>query len=206
MELEVWAAFAAASFVMGVIPGPGVASIVGFAFSSGRRTALASVAGMAVGNATAISLSLAGAGAILASSATAFTLLKWLGAAYLIVIGLIAILRSRPGAESAEPRPPIGPRAAFLTNVAVGTFHPKTILFFVAFATQFISPERPYLPQAAILVVTFTLVAAATDTLYALMASGASTSLRRPRFRMWAQRAGGGALIAAGLATATLRR
>ncbi len=206
MELHVWAAFAAASFVIGVIPGPGVATIVGFAFSSGRTTALASVAGMAVGNATAISVSLAGAGALLASSALAFTALKWLGAAYLIVIGLLAIRGGGAGDPEDAPRRAITPRAAFLATVAVGTFHPKTILFFVAFASQFISAEGAYLPQAAILVVTFTAVAATTDTVYALAASRASSLFRRPRFRLWAQRAGGGALIAAGVATAAMRR
>lgn len=206
MDLHVWAAFAVASFIIAVIPGPGVASIVGFAFSSGRRTALASVAGMAVGNATAISVSLAGAGAILASSAVAFTLLKWAGAAYLIIIGIIAIARSGAVTGLSASRQPISPRAAFLTNVAVGTFHPKTILFFLAFAAQFIRPDDHYLPQAAILVVTFTGVAAVTDTLYALTASRASTAFQGARFRTWVQRAGGGALVAAGLATAALRR
>lgn len=206
MELRVWIAFAAASFVMGIIPGPGVASIVGFAFSSGRRTALASVVGMAVGNATAISVSLAGAGAILASSALAFTLLKWIGAAYLIAIGVLAIARSGPAAGGPVSQRAISPRIAFLTNIAVGTFHPKTILFFVAFASQFISPDGPYLPQAAILVATFTGVAAATDTAYALTASRASTLLRGRGVQTWARRAGGGALIAAGIATAAVRR
>ncbi|HEV2748864.1 MAG TPA: LysE family translocator [Allosphingosinicella sp.] len=206
MDLETWAAFAAASFVIAVIPGPGVASIVGFAFSSGRRAALASVAGMAVGNATAISVSLAGAGAILASSALAFTILKWAGALYLVAIGALAIATSKAAADSDVPRPAITPRVAFLSNVAVGTFHPKTILFFVAFASQFISPNGSYLQQAAILVATFTLIAAATDTAYALLASRTSTLLARPRFRTWAQRAGGGALVAAGVATAAMRR
>lgn len=79
MDIHLWLAFATASLVMAVIPGPGVASIVGFAFNSGRKTALASVAGMAVGNAAAISVSLAGAGAVLGASATAFTVLKWQG-------------------------------------------------------------------------------------------------------------------------------
>jgi threonine/homoserine/homoserine lactone efflux protein len=183
-----------------------VASIIGFAFSSGRKTALASVAGMAVGNATAISVSLAGAGAILASSAVAFTVLKWLGAAYLIALGLLAILRSGRSVETAAPARAITPRVAFLSNVAVGTFHPKTILFFVAFASQFIEPDAAYLPQAALLVVTFTTIAAFTDTLYALAASQASAVFRRPRLRTWAQRAGGGALVAAGVATAAMRR
>lgn len=206
MDLHVWAAFAAASFVMGVIPGPGVVTIVGFAFSSGRRTALASVAGMAVGNATAISVSLAGAGAILASSALAFTILKWAGATYLIVIGVIAIAKSNAVPKADASPPPISPTVAFFSTVAVGTFHPKTILFFVAFASQFISPDGAYLPQAAILVATFTCVAAATDTIYAITASRASMLFERPSFRVWAQRAGGGALVAAGLATAAMRR
>lgn len=206
MDLQLWLAFAAASFVMGVIPGPGVASIVGFAFSSGRRTALASVAGMAVGNATAMSISLAGAGAILSSSAMAFTILKWVGAIYLITIGVIAILRS--GAQSGEvpTARPISARAAFMTNIAVGTFHPKTILFFVAFASQFIRPDGSYLPQATILVATFSLIAAATDTLYALTASKASGLIRRPGVRTWSQRAGGGAVMTAGIAMAAIKR
>lgn len=151
MELHVWAAFAAGALIVAVVPGPGVASIVGFAFTSGRRTALASVAGMAVGNATAMTMSLAGAAAVLASSASAFAFLKWTGAAYLIAIGLLAIARSGATAgEEAAPRP-VGAKAAFLTNVAVGTFHPKTILFFVAFASQFMDPRRSYAGQAVIL-------------------------------------------------------
>ncbi|KQN24775.1 lysine transporter LysE [Sphingomonas sp. Leaf33] len=191
---------------MGVIPGPGVASIIGFAFSSGRRVALASVAGMAVGNALAMTVSLAGAGAILGASAVAFTVLKWMGAAYLIAIGAIAILRSSAAAVDTAGRRPVSPRAAFLTNVAVGTFHPKTILFFIAFAAQFIRADQPYVPQAAILVATFTLIAAATDTLYALTASTASGLIRHPAVRLWSQRAGGGAVMAAGVAVAAMRR
>jgi threonine/homoserine/homoserine lactone efflux protein len=206
MDLHLWIAFAAASFVMGVIPGPGVASIIGFAFSSGRKVALASVAGMAVGNATAMTVSLAGAGAILASSALAFIILKWTGAIYLIAIGIIAIARSSTVAGAPTSGKAISAKAAFLTNVAVGTFHPKTILFFVAFAAQFISPEGAYFPQAALLVVTFTGIAAITDTLYALTASRASGLMRGARFRRWTQRAGGGVLVTAGLATAAMRR
>lgn len=85
MTLDLWLAFAGACFVIAIVPGPGVAAILGFAFSSGQRVALAAVAGMVVGNAISMSLSLLGAGAILASSAIAFTVLKWIGAGYLIV-------------------------------------------------------------------------------------------------------------------------
>jgi threonine/homoserine/homoserine lactone efflux protein len=206
VDLHLWLAFAAACLVMGLIPGPGVASIIGFAFSSGRRVALVSVAGMAVGNMIAITVSLAGAGLILASSAIAFTVLKGIGAVYLIAIGVIAIVKSGGAREDSAPRRPIGARAAFMTNVMVGTFHPKTVLFFVAFATQFIRPDRPYLEQAAILAVTATAIVGCTDTLYALTASRASQLIRGPRLRQWTQRAGGGVLVAAGVATAAMRR
>jgi threonine/homoserine/homoserine lactone efflux protein len=125
VELQVWAAFAGAAFLMAVIPGPGVASITGFAFTSGRTTALASVAGMAVGNAAAMTVSLAGAATVLASSALAFTLLKWIGAAYLIGMGLIAFANSGEVAGGTATARRIGPRAAFLTNVAVGALPAK---------------------------------------------------------------------------------
>jgi threonine/homoserine/homoserine lactone efflux protein len=206
MDWQLWSTFAVASLVIAIIPGPGVASIIGFAFSSGRRTALVSVAGMALGNATAVSVSLAGAGAILAASTTAFLFLKWLGAAYLVALGLFAIATSSKQHQDVGSPKALSARAAFLSTLAVGTFHPKTILFFVAFASQFISPSQPYLPQAALLVMTFTLIAATTDAAYALAASSASVLVQRSGFRKWTQRVGGGALVAAGVATAAMRR
>lgn len=174
MDFQLWLAFAVASLAIAVIPGPGVVSIVGFAISSGRNVALASVVGMAIGNAVAVSLSLAGAAAILATSALAFTVFKWVAAVYLITIGVFAIVRSGKPGPLANSSFGVTSRAAFLTNVIVGTLHPKTILFFVVFSAQFIRPDLPYLPQAAALVLTFTIVAAVTDTLYALSASHAA--------------------------------
>jgi threonine/homoserine/homoserine lactone efflux protein len=206
MSLHFWLVYAAACLLMGVIPGPGVASIVGYAVSSGRRTALASVAGIALGNGIAISLSLAGVGALLAASATAFALIKWVGAAYLIAIGLFAIANSREsGAMAARERAVVTPRAAFFSNMAVGTFHPKTIVFFVAFVPQFIDSHQSYLLQAAILAATFCIVVATSDALYALAASSASAALRRPKAIRWGKRLGGAVLVGAGAATAMTR-
>jgi threonine/homoserine/homoserine lactone efflux protein len=206
MSLSTWFAFVLASAAMGLIPGPGVTSIVGYALSFGRRTALASVAGMMVGNVLAMTLSLAGAGAVLASSATAFTVLKWAGAIYLIALGVLALVRAREAPATAEaPPPPIAARTAFWSNVAVGTFHPKTIVFFVAFVPQFISAEGSYLAQAALLVATFAVVVGATDSAYALTAARARGLLRKPKAMLWSKRAGGGVLIAAGVATAAAR-
>jgi threonine/homoserine/homoserine lactone efflux protein len=206
MHWNVWLGFVAASALIGVTPGPAVTSIVGYALSSGRKTALASVAGMAVGSVIAMSLSLAGVGALLRASSMAFMMLKWAGAAYLIGLGLVTLIGARGKAPADAPTPtPISPRAAFASNVALGSFHPKTIVFFVAFAPQFISPHGSYLAQAAILVATFGAVVGATDTTYALVASHASRLLRKPEAMLWSKRAGGGVLIAAGVATAAVR-
>ena len=206
MHWNLWLGFVAAAFLIGVIPGPAVTSIVGYALGSGRKTALASVAGMSAGSVIAMSLSLAGVGAVLRASSTAFMVLKWAGAAYLIGLGVFTLIQSR-GQPQADAPPPaaIRPRTAFLSNALLGAFHPKTIVFFVAFAPQFISHDGNYLLQATILVATFAAVVACTDTTYALVASHAAGFLRRPKAMLWSKRAGGGVLIAAGVATAAVQ-
>lgn len=203
MPLENWIAFTAASFVIGIIPGPGVTMIVGYALAAGRRAALSSVAGAALGNFTSMSLSLAGVGAVLATSAVAFTVLKWTGAAYLIGLGLFTIGKTLAPTTSTET--PIKARTSFFGTFAVTALNPKTIMFFMAFAPQFMSPAHAFLPQAAILVSTFVLLVAATDAGYAWLASSFAPVLRSPRVRRWAERAGGGALVGAGVATAAAR-
>ena len=205
MNVHLWIGFVGASLVVGLIPGPGVMSIVGYALGSGCRTALASVAGMAVGNLVAMSLSMAGVGALLAASALAFAVLKWAGALYLIVLGAVAIARSHGPVSHTVPRTSVRPRVAFASNAALGTFHPKTIVFFVAFAPQFVSPDVSYAVQATVLVATSSVVVGCTDTLYAVVAARASKFLTGPGAERWTRRVGGGVLIAAGLATAAAR-
>jgi len=135
-----------------------------------------------------------------------FAALKWAGALYLIGLGLFTLARARKSAEAmATDLVPIRPRTAFWSNVAVGTFHPKTIVFFVAFAPQFISAQGSYVLQAAILIATFVGVVGVTDSGYALAAAHASRFLKGPKAMLWSKRAGGGALIAAGVATAAAR-
>lgn len=203
MTFSVWSAFAAASFVMGLIPGPGVTAIVGYALGSGRKTALASVAGMTIGNAIAMTLSLAGVGALLAASALAFSVLKWAGALYLIGLGIYTISKSGQASSATDSANVITPRTAFLGNVAVGVFHPKTIVFYVSFVPQFISANDSYTLQAGVLTATFCLIVAATDSVYALAASSASSLLSRAKVATWSKRASGSVLICAGVATAT---
>jgi threonine/homoserine/homoserine lactone efflux protein len=206
MTINLWLEFALASTLMGLLPGPAVMSICGYALCSGSRVAIAAVMGSALGNLIAMSLSLAGVGALLSTSAIAFTVLKWAGAAYLIVLGSVTIARSGdPTGASASSRP-VGAGNAFRSQLALGTFHPKTILFFVAFAPQFIDARESYALQACLLIATFVGIVASTDMLYALLASKASNLLRTPASSRWMRRAGGSVLLAAGAATALSRR
>lgn len=150
----------------------------------------------------ATTLSLAGVGALLAASALAFSLLKRAGALYLVVLGLLALAGSRtrlPNQPAAGRRR--SPRAAFAGSAAIGLFHPRTIVFFVAVAPQFISAGGNYLLQAGILVAILAAATSCTDTIYALLASRASHLLRRPATERRAKRASGGVLVVASVAT-----
>ena len=186
-----------------MIPGPAVTSIVGYALGSGRKTALASVAGMAVGSVIAMSLSLAGVGAVLRASSVAFMALKWAGAAYLVGLGTWTLIlsRGRPAAD-APPPPPAAtrPRAAFLSNLLLGSRRRSSSSSPSPRSSSARTP--PTCPRPAILVATFGAVVGCTDTTYALVASHAAQWLRRPGAMLWSKRAGGGVLIAAGVATA----
>ncbi|MBK1662562.1 LysE family translocator [Paracraurococcus ruber] len=211
MALETWTAFALASLALLLIPGPTILLVIGQSLGAGRqgsrwrgawRDALPLVGGVALGDLTAMSLSLAGLGALLAASATLFTLLKWAGAAYLVYLG-IRLWRAPADAGAA---PPPGPRRACRDAYVVTALNPKSIAFFVAFAPQFLDPARPFLPQAALLVATFVGLAALNAMAYALLAGRLSGAVARPAVRRGLNRLGGAMLVGAGLATAAMRR
>ncbi|MEC5324885.1 LysE family translocator [Aurantimonas sp. A3-2-R12] len=202
VDPTVLAAFVLASAILVVIPGPTIVMVVGQALAHGRRTALASVAGVGLGDLIAASLSLAGVGALLATSAGAFAALKWLGAAYLITIG-IRMWRSPVSfaAEAAtivETRRRLVFRDAFLVTL----FNPKGIVFFVAFVPQFIDPAKPYAAQAMVFIGIFVLLGIVNAYLYALLATTARGFIRRPRVLRSATRTGAACLIGAGVLSA----
>lgn len=202
MTLETWLAFLLASAAMLAIPGPTILLIIGQSLGAGRGRALPLVAGVALGDLTAITLSLAGLGALLAASSLAFTVLKWAGAAYLIWLGL----RMWRAPVTAEAAPALTARRAFRDAYVVTALNPKGIAFFVAFVPQFINPGAPFLPQAALLVGSFVTLAAANALLYALLAGRLSGTVARPSVRRAFNRLGGTMLMGAGVATAAMRR
>jgi threonine/homoserine/homoserine lactone efflux protein len=208
---EHFAAFVLASVILLVIPGPTIVLVISQALAHGRRVALASVAGVGLGDLLATSLSIAGAGAVLATSATLFQALKFLGAAYLIWIGykmwrtpvsIPEIDANASPAVDAKAKPGIIFRESFL----VTALNPKGILFFVAFVPQFIDPALPYVPQAATYVITFTALGILNAAMFALAASGARKAIRRPGVMRIATRGGASLLMMAGVAAALTRR
>jgi len=206
MSLEIWIAFTLASAALLAIPGPTILLVVSYALGRGRASGWATVPGVALGDLTAMTISLLGAGAVLAASASLFSALKLAGAAYLIWLG-IKMWRSH-----ADPGHLRGIKtsqsnwAMLRTAYVVTALNPKSIVFFIAFVPQFIDSARAPLPQFSIMVATFVLMAAVNVALWAIMAGTMRARFERPETLRIANRIGGSFLIGAGFLTATLRR
>jgi threonine/homoserine/homoserine lactone efflux protein len=205
MTLATWFAFLLASIVLVLIPGPTVLLVVSYALTQGRRVAVAMAAGVALGDFTAMTLSLAGLGALLLTSATFFTVLKWIGAAYLIYLG-VRLWRANPVMPDVQAETTANARGVFAHAFAVTALNPKSIAFFVAFVPQFIDHARPLLPQFVILETTFVVVATANALGYALAADRLRGRIRRPGVLTWMNRAGATCLVGMGAATAAMGR
>lgn len=206
MPLDQWIAFVAASAVLLAIPGPTITLVVSYALGQGRRSATATVAGVALGDFTAMTASMLGLGAVLAASALLFTALKWVGAAYLVYLG-IKLWRA-PVGDGSGPAQALetGSRRMFLHAYAVTALNPKSIVFFVAFLPQFLDPTAPTLPQIVIFEATFLVLATLNAMSYALLAAAAQRTIRKPSVQRAVNRVGGGFLIGAGVLTAAWRR
>jgi threonine/homoserine/homoserine lactone efflux protein len=201
------ALFLLAATALAVVPGPAVAYIVTQSIDQGRRAGLVSALGVASGGLVHVAAATVGLSALIASSATAFTVVKLAGAAYLIAVGVRRILSG--DAEEVERhalRAPLG--RIYRQGVIVNVLNPKTALFFLAFLPQFVDPHRGALwPQVAVLGVIFVLVAVLSDTTYALVSDAIAGRLRRTgtgaKVRRWLT---GGVFIALGITAAATRR
>nr|WP_294527730.1 LysE family translocator [uncultured Rhodopila sp.] len=205
MPFDHWLAFVAASVILLAIPGPTVLLVISYALGHGRKAAAGVVTGVALGDLTAMTASMLGLGAILATSATIFTVLRWIGGAYLIYLG-VALWRAPVRAADIDDLPRVSPVRMLGHAYAVTALNPKSIVFFVAFVPQFLDATRPLLPQVVTLEATFVTLAALNAMMFALLAAAARQTVRQPRVQRLVNRTGGSLLIGAGFLAAGWRR
>lgn len=206
MTIELWLAFVAASVVLLIIPGPTILSVISYSVAHGRRANLPLVAAVALGDSTALALSLLGLGALLATSAFWFTVVKWVGGLYLLWLG-IKLLRAGASPLVADAPPvPVSRWRLFANTWLVTALNPKGMVFFVAFLPQFLRPDAPTEPQLWVLAITFVVLATLNATLYAVFAAAARRLLASPKAQRRFNLLGGGLLSVAGLWALTVRR
>ena len=205
-DFSIMLLFVSASIALLVVPGPTTALVVARSMSDGRRVALPLVLGVGLGDFVAATVALAGAGTLLAASATAFTAVKLAGAVYLVWLG-IKLFRAEPvPPRAANDVSAATGRAAFRDGFLVTVFNPKGILFFVAFVPQFIRADGSYLGQAAFFVLAFTVLAILNGTAYAIGADAMRRVIRSAGVLKWMNRAGGAVIAFAGIVALFTRR
>jgi homoserine/homoserine lactone efflux protein len=204
ISLQTWALFCVTETVLCFTPGPAVLLVVSLALTRGTRAGLAASLGILAANALYFLLSATGLGAVLLASAELFFLIKWLGAAYLLWIGLRMLLaRAQPLTAGDTPsRRPVAPlRHGLITQGA----NPKALVFFTALLPQFVDSGRAIAPQIAILGISSILIEFTVLALYVAVCQRARGVMHRPGFATALNRAGGVLLIGAGAGLATIK-
>ncbi|HWA42301.1 MAG TPA: LysE family translocator [Hypericibacter adhaerens] len=188
-DMTLWGLFMVASVVLLLTPGPAVLYIVARSIQQGRAAGFVSVLGIHLGTIVHITAAAVGLSALLVSSALAFAVVKYLGAAYLIWIGIRTFMARDPHPDAPAPaKAPL--RRIFRDGFLVNLFNPKTAIFFLAFLPQFVDPARGAVHwQILILGFTFMGLGMMSDGMFALAAGTAGDFLRRNRrflrFQRW---------------------
>jgi threonine/homoserine/homoserine lactone efflux protein len=199
MSIELWFAFVAASAVLLIIPGPTILTVISYSMAHGRRANLPLVAAVALGDSTALVVSLLGLGALLATSAFWFTVVKWAGGLYLLYLGIKLLRAGISSTELATPAVPGSRWKLFANTYLVTALNPKGIVFFVAFLPQFINSSAAVTQQLWVLAVTFVVMATLNATLYAVFAGSARKVLSSSRAQRRFNLTGGSLLSVAGV-------
>ena len=196
------ALFSLAALALIVVPGPAVLYIVARSVDQGRRAGVVSALGIAVGGLVHVVAATVGLSALVVSSARAFEIVKYAGAAYLVLLGLRRLLTREEPAGDGRDRAPL--RRIFGQGVVVNVLNPKTALFFLAFLPQFVDPDAGSVAlQTATLGAIFVVLALASDSLYGLAAGTLGGALRRSTGFLRVQRwVSGSVFVGLGLATA----
>ena len=202
MPLETWLAYTLVTTTFLLIPGPTIILVISYSLLRGRQAVIALVLGVGVGDLTAMSLSFLGVGVLLQTVAIAFYLIKWLGAAYLIWLGIKMWCSASEFTDLDKKTRSHAWREIFSSAYITTALNPKSIVFFLAFIPQFIEPELPFTTQAVILGATFFVLAIISVLGYAALAIYAGQQLHLSLIQRWTHRIGGGLLIVAGGMTA----
>lgn len=201
MPFDLYLAYVAACIVLALMPGPVVTLLIANGLSHGLRASVLTIAGAQAGLLVVIAAVAIGLTSLMATMGVWFDWVRFLGAAYLIWLGVGVVRSPLPMVASAAPVPRGG---FFLQGFLVLMSNPKVMVFFGAFIPQFVDMGRPHAPQVVLLGVTFMAIAAATDMLYALAAGRARHWLSARRSR-WLAVGSGGFLIGGGLWLALIR-
>lgn len=208
MPLHLYLAFVFTSAIVICTPGPTVLMVIADALAHHKRHAWSTVFGVGLGDLVGMTLSVAGAGAILRASATAFTILKVTGGLYLVYLGLRSIHAARSRGGAIETLGEASPKSAgerFYSAFLVTVTNPKLILFFVAFVPQFISPAESFVRQSVVCIATFDVMAMINASAYALGARSAGRKLTSAENQRRVGLASGAILIVAGVVVLAMR-
>ena len=198
-RMEHYLAFVVASAIVLAIPGPTILLVVTRSLNHGAAVRRATVGGVVLGDLVAMTAAMLGAGAVLLASAQLFTALRIAGGLYLVWLG-VRTWRSRGQQWVLEEPVEADPKRVFAESFAVTATNPKSIAFFVAFVPQFIDPAAPWLPQTALLIVTFVLLGGLNARAYGWLAGRARGVMMRPETRRRVARTSGGVLVVGGAA------
>ena len=198
MSIEVWLAYVAATAVLLIIPGPTILTVISYSMAQGKRARLPLVAAVALGDSTALVLSLLGLGTLLAASAFWFTVVKVVGGLYLLFLGIRMLRAGVSPAQVLKPSAPESMWRLFGNTWLVTALNPKGIVFFVAFLPQFINRHADINHQLWVLAITFVVMATINATLYAVFAATAASFLASRRAQQGFNLAGGSLLSIAG--------
>ncbi|WP_189989420.1 LysE family translocator [Thalassobaculum fulvum] len=205
MSFETWIAFTVLETLLCLVPGPAVLFVMGQGLVQGPRPAIAAGLGILSANTLYFAVSATGLGALLLASYEVFFAIKWLGVAYLLWIGLQALL-ARPEALAVARARPAGAWRVLRRGFLVQAANPKSILFFGALLPQFVDPAGNVAAQLLLLGLTSVAVEFVVLAAYGGLAGRLRRFATRPAVVMWFDRAAGGLLIAAGLGMAAIRR
>ncbi len=207
MESSVWLAFFAASWAISISPGVGAVGAMSAGVQHGFARGYWFTFGLVLGLWSQLLLVGAGLGALIVASSTAFAIVKWLGVAYLLWLGIAQWRAPAVGVQAAfEGAARVSRRRVLMRGWVLNTLNPKGTLFMLAVVPQFLNPAQPLVPQYLVIAATLAFTDLVVNAGYTAFASRALAALRTPRQMRWVNRVFGGLFIALATMLATVKR